>query len=98
MITPGSRVGSAPYAIRALSAASADALSDDCEECVTDEQIGSVDGSKVTGTVPNAANATNAANADTLDNMDSALSCRLTRRLSSGTRPRSRRRISTSAG
>ncbi len=72
VITPGSRVGSAPYAIRALSAATADALSDDCDECVTDEQIGSVDGSKVTGTVANAANATNAASADTLDDLDSS--------------------------
>src|SRR5262245_39714035 len=40
-----------PYAIRSLAAAAADGLSVACVNCVTSSQIGSVNGSAVTGTI-----------------------------------------------
>jgi hypothetical protein len=51
-LTPRQSVTSNPFAIRSLNAASADSLSLACVNCVTSGQIGSVDGSSVTGTIP----------------------------------------------
>src|SRR5262245_21645040 len=68
-LTPRQELTSSPYAIRTLSAASADALSSTCVACVTNAQIATVDGSKVTGTVATAANATTATNANQLGNV-----------------------------
>ncbi|MFN8643342.1 MAG: hypothetical protein U0802_17395 [Candidatus Binatia bacterium] len=51
-LTPRQQISSAPYAIRTLSAAAADALSSACVGCVGDAQIQSVSGAKVNGTIP----------------------------------------------
>jgi len=51
-LAPRQQISWTPYAIRTLSAASADALSAACVGCVHDAQIDSVAGSKVTGTIP----------------------------------------------
>lgn len=59
ILAPRQQVTSAPFSLKTLSAANADALSPACVLCVTDGQIQTVDGSKVTGTVANAATATN---------------------------------------
>lgn len=56
-LSPRQQITSTPYSLRSISAANADALSSACAGCVTNAQINSVDGSKVTGTVSNAANA-----------------------------------------
>lgn len=56
-LTPRQELTSAPFAIKTLNAASADALSASCALCLSDAQIQSIDGSKVTGTVANAATA-----------------------------------------
>ena len=51
-LAPRQQISSTPYAIRTLSAMTADALSSACVGCVTNAQIASVAGSKVTGTIP----------------------------------------------
>jgi hypothetical protein len=51
-LTPRQQISSAPYAIRTLSAAAADSLSSACTGCVTDSQIQSISGSKVSGAIP----------------------------------------------
>src|SRR4028119_747237 len=71
-LTPRQKINSVPYAVRALSAAKADSLSSACVGCVTDSQINSVSGSKVTGTVANAANAATATTAATATNAANA--------------------------
>lgn len=68
-LTPRQQLTSSPYAIRTLTAGTADALSNSCVSCVTNDQIATVDGSKVTGTVGNATSATTATNADKLGNV-----------------------------
>lgn len=50
-LAPRQQMTSAPFAIRALSAASADTLSGACVLCVTDAQIQSLAGSKLTGVI-----------------------------------------------
>jgi len=65
-LLPRQKISSVPYAVRALSAATADSLSSACVGCVTDSQINSVSGSKVTGTVANATNAATATTASLL--------------------------------
>lgn len=64
-LTPRQKINSVPYAVRAISSATADSLSSACNGCVVDSQINSVSGSKVTGTVANATNAATAATATT---------------------------------
>jgi hypothetical protein len=51
-LAPRQQISSSPYAIRTLSAASADALSSACVGCVKDTQIQTVAGSKVSGAIP----------------------------------------------
>jgi hypothetical protein len=51
-LAPRQQISSSPYAIRTLSAATADALSSACVGCVTSAQIQGVAGSKVTGAIP----------------------------------------------
>jgi hypothetical protein len=51
-LAPRQQISSSPYAIRTLSAATADALSSACVGCVKDTQIQAVAGSKVTGAIP----------------------------------------------
>jgi hypothetical protein len=51
-LAPRQQIGSSPYAIRTLSAATADALSGACVGCVQDAQIQGVAGSKVSGAIP----------------------------------------------
>jgi hypothetical protein len=65
VLNPKQKITSTPYAIRALAATTADSLSDSCGGCVNDSQINSVSGSKISGTVENAANAANATTAAT---------------------------------
>ena len=67
-LSPRQRIGSTPYAIRSLSAATADSLSAACVLCITNAQIITVDGSKVTGTVASATNAGSATTATTAGN------------------------------
>ena len=62
LLTPRQPITSTPYALRTLVANSADTLSSACTLCITDAHIQAVDGSKVTGTVENAATATTATN------------------------------------
>ncbi|MDQ3131887.1 MAG: hypothetical protein M3Q99_14160 [Acidobacteriota bacterium] len=62
-LTPRQQLTAAPYSIRSSSANAADSLSGNCVLCVTNAQINSVDGSKVSGGVAQAANATNAVTA-----------------------------------
>ncbi len=52
LLSPRSKITSSPYAIRSLNAAGADSLSNACSGCVLNSQIGSVDASKLTGTLP----------------------------------------------
>lgn len=59
VLTPRQQINSSPYSIRTLSAASADALSNNCVGCVGNAQINSISGGKVTGAVANAASAQN---------------------------------------
>lgn len=58
-LEPRQQVTSSPFAMKALKS---DLLSDACVMCVTDSQILALDGSKVTGTVSNAATAATATN------------------------------------
>jgi len=51
-LAPRQQISSTPYAIRTLSAGTADMLSSTCTACVQDSQIQSVAGSKVSGTIP----------------------------------------------
>lgn len=51
-LAPRQQISSSPYAIRTLSAATADALSSACVGCVTDAQIQLIAGNKVSGTIP----------------------------------------------
>jgi hypothetical protein len=62
LLSPRQLLTSSPYSIRTVSAAAADSLSPSCVGCVTDGNINSVSGGKVTGTVANATTATTAAN------------------------------------
>ncbi|HEX8395976.1 MAG TPA: tail fiber domain-containing protein [Pyrinomonadaceae bacterium] len=71
-LLPRQKISSVPYAVRALSAATADSLSSACVGCVTDSQINTVSGSKVTGTVANATNAATATTASTATNATNA--------------------------
>jgi hypothetical protein len=52
VLSPRQPITSTPYAIKSLNSASADELSSSCAGCITSSQIGSVDGSVITGTVP----------------------------------------------
>ncbi len=52
LLTPRQLVTSTPYAIKSLGAVSADSLSVACVNCITSNQIASVNGSAVTGTIP----------------------------------------------
>jgi hypothetical protein len=54
-LTPRQQLTSTPYSVRTLFAGAADSLSTACVGCVTDSQINSINGSKVTGTVANSA-------------------------------------------
>lgn len=65
VLSPRQPLTSTPYSIRSSRSGESDSLSAACNLCVTDGQILSIDGGKVTGTVANAANAVNAANAAT---------------------------------
>jgi hypothetical protein len=51
LLTPRQQITSSPYSVKTVSATSADSLSAACSGCVTDVNINSVDGAKVTGTV-----------------------------------------------
>lgn len=62
-LAPRQEITSAPFAQRASNAGQADSLSSACVGCVTNAQINSVSGSKITGTVANATNAATANNA-----------------------------------
>jgi hypothetical protein len=55
-LAPRQEITSAPFAIRARDAATADSLSANCVGCVSSSQISSVESDKITGTVSNAAN------------------------------------------
>ena len=68
-LTPRQQLTASPYSIRTISAGVSDALSANCVSCVTNAQINSIDGAKVTGTVTNATNATNATTATTAGNV-----------------------------
>lgn len=57
ILTPRQEITSTPFSQRALNAASADALSSACVGCVMSDQINSVAGTKITGSVANADNA-----------------------------------------
>ena len=59
VLSPRQRITSSPYSIKTLKANSADSLSSMCALCVTDGQILTIDGAKVTGTVNNAVTAAN---------------------------------------
>lgn len=72
-LTPRQKIESVPYAIRTLSAGSADWLSSLCSPCVTNDQIVSFEASKITGTILNATNATNATNAVNATNATTAV-------------------------
>lgn len=65
-LSPRQQIASNPYAIRSANSGAAESLSNVCVLCVTDGQIQSIAGSKVTGAV---ANATNAATATTAGNV-----------------------------
>lgn len=51
-LAPRQALTSAPHSIRSLSTAAADSLSAQCVNCVTSNQIQSVDGTQITGTIP----------------------------------------------
>jgi hypothetical protein len=59
-LAPRQQLTAAPFAIHTINATSADALSNACVGCVTNSQIGSVAGNKITGNVGSADNATTA--------------------------------------
>lgn len=59
VLSPRQPLTSSPYSLRTVSAFSADSLSAACVTCVTDANINSVGGAKVTGTVANATTAAN---------------------------------------
>lgn len=69
ILAPRQQITSSPYALRTLSASSADGLSNACVGCVTDAQINSISGGKVSGAVANATNATSATSATTAGNV-----------------------------
>lgn len=71
-LTPRQQLTASPYSIRTISAAAADSLSTACVGCVTNAQINSIDGAKVSGTVANANTANSAATATTATTADSA--------------------------
>lgn len=81
VISPREQMLSVPFAIRALSAASADSFSGNCVLCITDEQIQSVDGGKVIGTVTNAAFAANAQTAVNATNAQNAVNAQNSQKL-----------------
>lgn len=58
-LAPRQPITSSPFAIKTISANSADSLSATCALCVTDAQISSIDGAKITGIVNQAATAAN---------------------------------------
>lgn len=58
-LTPRQPITSSPYAIRTLSATSADGLSNLCVGCVSDVMINTISGAKVIGPVANAVDADN---------------------------------------
>lgn len=62
-LAPRQEITAAPTAITALNAGTADALAANCNGCVTSNQIQSVSGSIVSGTVAQATNATTASTA-----------------------------------
>lgn len=62
-LTPRQQITSAPFSMKATNAGAADSLSANCVSCVTDAQINTVSGAKITGSVANAVNANNATNA-----------------------------------
>lgn len=51
-LAPRQQISSTPYSLRTLSAATADALSNACVNCVKDTQIENVSGSKIMGAIP----------------------------------------------
>lgn len=61
-LAPRQKIASAPFSIRTLGANSADSLSANCVLCITDAQIQSIGGDKVTGTVASATSAATAVN------------------------------------
>jgi hypothetical protein len=52
LLSPRSKITSAPYAIRSRNASAADGLSSACVGCIQSSQISSVDASKLTGALP----------------------------------------------
>jgi hypothetical protein len=52
ILSPRQAITSTPYSMRSLNATAADGLSVACVNCVTSNQIESVDGSQVTGAIP----------------------------------------------
>jgi hypothetical protein len=52
VLAPRQPVTSTPYAVRSLNSSVADVLSSSCVGCVTNAQVGGVNGSVVTGTIP----------------------------------------------
>ena len=59
-LAPRQPVTSSPFSIRSLRAAQAHKLTFDCTQCVEDDQINQVSGSKIIGAVANATNAVTA--------------------------------------
>ena len=59
-LSPRQQLTAAPFAVHTISASAADSLSSACIACVSDTQIGSVGGNKVSGSVAHADNATTA--------------------------------------
>jgi hypothetical protein len=66
-LTPRQQLTSSPYSVKTISATSADSLSAVCVGCVTNAQINSVDGSKVTGSTLTNINASNLASGTVAD-------------------------------
>ncbi|MEZ5421594.1 MAG: hypothetical protein R2682_00695 [Pyrinomonadaceae bacterium] len=52
LLTPRQAITSVPHAVKSLNSTDADTLSTNCVSCVTAAQIGSVNGSAVTGEIP----------------------------------------------
>ncbi|HEX8734465.1 MAG TPA: hypothetical protein VF721_04030 [Pyrinomonadaceae bacterium] len=69
VLSPRQEITSTPFSNRAISSSSADTLSTACVGCVTNAQINSIDGGKVTGTVANANTANTANTATTAGNV-----------------------------
>lgn len=57
VLSPRQKITASPFAIRSLESNKADLLSSVCNPCVTDPQIASISGAKVSGTVSNATTA-----------------------------------------